>query len=65
MRPTACGSPRTRRRHQGANRFDTFWGAGAEAERIAGGMSASGSALILLPRGSIARIEAARAHPLR
>ena len=50
---------------KGANRFDTFWGAGAEAERIAGGMSASGTALILLPRGSIARIEAARAQPLR
>ena len=50
---------------KGANRFDTFWGAGADAERIAGGMSASGSALILLPRGSIARIEAARAQPLR
>ena len=50
---------------KGANRFDTFWGAGADAERIAGGMSASGTALILLPRGSIARIEAARAQPLR
>ena len=50
---------------KGANRFDAFWGAGAEAERIAGGMSASGSALVLLPRGSVARIEAARAQPLR
>ena len=46
---------------KGANRFDTFWGAGSEAERIAGGMSASGTALILLPKGSVARIEAARA----
>ena len=46
---------------KGANRFDTFWGAGAEAERTAGGMSASGTALILLPKGSVARIEAARA----
>ena len=27
---------------KGANRFDTFWGAGAEATRIAGGMSANG-----------------------
>ena len=44
---------------KGANRFDTFWGAGAAAERTAGGMSASGTALILLPRGSVARIEAA------
>jgi len=49
---------------KGANRFDTFWGAGAVAERMAGGMSASGTALILLPRGSIARIEAARARTI-
>ena len=40
---------------KGANRFDTFWGAGADAARIAGGMSASGSALILLPKGSATR----------
>ncbi len=40
---------------KGANRFDTFWGAGPEATRIAGGMSANGRALILLPKGSAAR----------
>ena len=40
---------------KGPNRFDTFWGAGAEATRTAGGMSASGQALILLPKGSAAR----------
>ncbi len=40
---------------KGPNRFDTFWGAGAEATAIAGGMSASGEALILLPRGVAAR----------
>jgi membrane-bound lytic murein transglycosylase A len=40
---------------KGANRFDTFWGAGPDAVRIAGGMSASGQALILLPRGVAAR----------
>jgi membrane-bound lytic murein transglycosylase A len=40
---------------KGANRFDTFWGAGAEAVAIAGGMSASGKALILLPKGVSAR----------
>jgi membrane-bound lytic murein transglycosylase A len=40
---------------KGANRFDTFWGAGEEATRIAGGMSANGQALILLPKGSAAR----------
>jgi membrane-bound lytic murein transglycosylase A len=36
---------------KGANRFDTFWGAGPEATAIAGGMSASGQALVLLPKG--------------
>ncbi len=40
---------------KGANRFDTFWGAGAAAEATAGGMSASGSAMILLPKGAAAR----------
>jgi len=40
---------------KGANRFDTFWGAGTEAVTIAGGMSASGEALILLPKGVAAR----------
>ena len=40
---------------KGANRFDTFWGAGPEATAIAGGMSASGEALILLPKGVAAR----------
>ncbi len=44
---------------KGANRFDTFWGAGAEAETIAGGMAANGRALILLPKDV-----AARATPL-
>lgn len=41
---------------KGANRFDTFWGAGAEAREIAGGMSARGRALLLLPRGTVARL---------
>ena len=45
---------------KGPNRFDTFWGAGAEATRIAGGMSASGEALVLLPKGSAARALAQR-----
>lgn len=40
---------------KGANRFDTFWGAGKDAERIAGGMSARGRALLLLPKGTLAR----------
>ena len=41
---------------KGANRFDTFWGAGDDAETIAGGMSARGRALLLLPRGTLARL---------
>lgn len=41
---------------KGANRFDSFWGAGAEATAIAGGMAARGSALLLLPRASVARL---------
>ncbi len=40
---------------KGPNRFDTFWGAGPEAVMMAGGMSASGEALILLPKGTTAR----------
>jgi membrane-bound lytic murein transglycosylase A len=43
---------------KGPNRFDTFWGAGPEATRLAGGMSASGRALILLPKGVAARASA-------
>jgi membrane-bound lytic murein transglycosylase A len=43
---------------KGANRFDTFWGAGAEAARIAGGMTGRGRAWILLPKGSLARLDA-------
>ena len=40
---------------KGPNRFDTFWGAGPEAVAIAGGMSANGAALILVPKGTAAR----------
>jgi membrane-bound lytic murein transglycosylase A len=43
---------------KGANRFDTFWGAGADARTIAGGMSAHGTALVLLPKGTVARLTA-------
>jgi membrane-bound lytic murein transglycosylase A len=43
---------------RGANRFDTFWGAGAEAARIAGGMTGRGRASILVPRGTLARLHA-------
>lgn len=41
---------------KGPNRFDSFWGAGADARRIAGGMSAHGQALVLLPKGTLARL---------
>jgi len=43
---------------KGANRFDSFWGAGADARVIAGGMLARGKAMILLPKGVLARIPA-------
>ncbi|MEA1071435.1 murein transglycosylase A [Sphingomonas sp. LY160] len=45
---------------KGANRFDTFWGAGAAAEATAGGMSSKGSAILLLPKGAAARAQALR-----
>ena len=41
---------------KGANRFDTFWGAGAEAREIAGGMSGRGAAVLLLPKGTLKRL---------
>lgn len=41
---------------KGANRFDTFWGAGSDARTIAGGMSTRGNAWLLLPIGTAARI---------
>jgi membrane-bound lytic murein transglycosylase A len=43
---------------KGANRFDSFWGAGDEAETIAGGMNDTGRALLLLPKGTLARLRA-------
>jgi membrane-bound lytic murein transglycosylase A len=42
---------------RGANRFDTFWGAGEDAAIIAGGMAARGQAMILLPRGALERLK--------
>ncbi len=41
---------------KGANRFDTFWGAGDEARAVAGGMAARGTAWLLLPKGTLARL---------
>jgi membrane-bound lytic murein transglycosylase A len=43
---------------KGANRFDTFWGAGAQARTTAGGMSGRGQALLLLPKGTLSRLNA-------
>jgi len=45
---------------KGANRFDTFWGAGEDARRTAGGMSATGQALVLLPKGTVSRAQPVR-----
>jgi membrane-bound lytic murein transglycosylase A len=49
---------------RGANRFDTFWGAGEEAARIAGSMSSRGRAYILLPRTAVERLRS-RLAPAR
>jgi membrane-bound lytic murein transglycosylase A len=43
---------------KGANRFDSFWGTGEAARQTAGGMSARGQALLLLPKGTVARLNA-------
>ena len=45
---------------KGANRIDTFWGAGPRAEATAGGMSAHGTAWLLLPAGTLARLQGTR-----
>ena len=41
---------------KGANRIDTFWGAGDRARVIAGGMAARGAALVFLPKAAVARL---------
>ena len=41
---------------KGANRVDTFWGAGDRARAIAGGMSARGAALVFLPKAAVVRL---------
>ncbi len=45
---------------KGANRLDTFWGAGERAKEIAGSMSSEAEVTLLLPRGTLARLGAAR-----
>ena len=44
---------------KGANRVDSFWGAGEEARLIAGGMSGRGQALLFLPKGTLVRLGSA------
>jgi len=46
---------------RGSNRFDTYWGAGDAARATAGGMAAHGTAFVLLPIGTLARLAAERA----
>ncbi|MDE2595876.1 MAG: murein transglycosylase A [Sphingomonadales bacterium] len=41
---------------KGANRFDSFWGAGDYARQTAGTMSGRGQAVLLLPKGTLARL---------
>jgi membrane-bound lytic murein transglycosylase A len=47
---------------KGANRFDTFWGAGERAREISGGMMARGMAHLLLPKRSVARLMSGADH---
>ena len=49
----------------GPNRVDTFWGAGEEAALSAGAMAARGRAVLLLPRGTLARIQSRAAAAQR
>jgi membrane-bound lytic murein transglycosylase A len=49
---------------KGPNRFDTFWGHGAEATRIAGGMAANGVAFVLVPKGAAYRATARASAPI-
>jgi membrane-bound lytic murein transglycosylase A len=41
---------------KGANRVDTFWGAGDDAKRIAGGMLARGTGVVLIPLSAASRL---------
>ena len=44
---------------KGSNRFDTYWGHGPAAEKTAGGMAARGTAFVLVPLGTLARVQGA------
>ncbi|WP_341533697.1 murein transglycosylase A [Polymorphobacter arshaanensis] len=41
---------------KGANRLDIFWGAGADARKTAGGLSTTGTTVLLLPPAAAARL---------
>jgi membrane-bound lytic murein transglycosylase A len=41
---------------KGANRLDIFWGAGADARKTAGGLSTTGTMVLLLPPAAAARL---------
>ncbi|MEA3034489.1 MAG: rane-bound lytic murein transglycosylase [Sphingomonadales bacterium] len=47
---------------RGRNRFDTFWGSGEDAARIAGGLQARGRAWLLVPKGTLERLHATAQH---
>jgi membrane-bound lytic murein transglycosylase A len=47
---------------RGRNRFDTFWGSGEEAARIAGGLQARGRAWLLVPKGTLEGLHATAQH---
>lgn len=42
---------------RGMNRIDMFWGAGPKARLMAGGMSARGQLILLLPKASVMRLQ--------
>jgi membrane-bound lytic murein transglycosylase A len=44
---------------KGTNRVDTFWGAGDDARAIAGGMNSRGTAWVLVPLGTLAKLRTA------
>ena len=44
---------------KGMNRFDTFWGAGPQAKRIAGQLASPARAILLVPKGTLARLQGA------
>jgi len=48
---------------KGANRFDCFWGSGADAQLTAGGMARRGTAWVLLPKGALSRLSPPHPNP--